>query len=183
MGVYSEQINIFRCMYISACNFLCMYLCLGGGTLVEVRTAALDLSQAWQGLWSSVCGDVRCWQWLQAFIKLGAASKGGLLALLAQGSACSHMLSLRCSTRNLPLDYKSSWRRGMKALSEASLLPCLMQNSFCKEVSLGAYACTHPARRARESGESTHVCVWSSEAVNWLPKIKVNSSQLPSPTN
>lgn len=178
--MYSEQISIFKCMYISARNFLRMCLCRGGGTLVEVLTAALDFlkpgrscgpqcvgtsgagsgcrhASSWASSWALPRGDV-CWpSW--------------------QGSACSHMLSLHCSTRNLPLNRKSSLRHGMKALFEASLLPCLMQNSFCKEMSLGAYACTHPAH-----GESTHVCVWSSDAVNWLPKIKVNSSQLPSPT-
>ena len=41
------------------------------------------------------------------------------------------------------------------------------------------HMCTHPWTQERDA--STHIRVWSSDAVSWSSEIKVSSSQLPSP--
>lgn len=43
------------------------------------------------------------------------------------------------------------------------------------------HVCAHPTRWTQERDASTHIRVWSSDAVSWLSEIKVSSSQLPSP--
>lgn len=83
---------------------------------------------------------------------------------------------LTCAT--LGFDFESLWR--CRAQEFFFFFP-FSGKTLRGNIIWCIHVCTPPICQTQERGTSTHVCIWSNDAVSWLLEISGSSSQFPSP--